>query len=44
MREEFLVPLTLTLYAIAAAAWKFFKTGVAFWMNIQTRFDEPRTA
>ena len=64
LREEFLVPLKLTPYAIAAALnvprtrighiareekpvtadtalqlGKFFKTGAAFWMNIQTRFD-----
>jgi addiction module HigA family antidote len=64
LREEFLVPLKLTPYAVAAALnvprtrieriareekpvtadtalrlGKFFKTGAAFWMNIQTRFD-----
>jgi addiction module HigA family antidote len=64
LREEFLVPLKLTPYAIAAALdvprtrieriareekpvtadtalrlGKFFKTGAAFWMNIQARFD-----
>lgn len=64
LREEFLVPLKLRPYAIAAALnvprtgighiareekpvtadtalrlGKFFKTGAAFWMNIQTRFD-----
>jgi addiction module HigA family antidote len=64
LREEFLVPLGLTPYAVAAALHvprtrieriareekpvtadtalrlgKFFKTGTAFWMNIQARFD-----
>src|ERR1700675_4801563 len=64
LREEFLVPLKLTPYAVAAALnvprtrieriareeksvtadtalrlGKFFKTGAAFWMNIQARFD-----
>ena len=66
LREEFLVPLKLTSYAVAVAAalhvprtrieriareekpvtadtalrpGKFFKTGAAFWMNIQARFD-----
>src|ERR1700712_6106507 len=64
LREEFLVPLKLTPYAVAAALnvprtrieriareekpvtadtalrlGKFFKTGAAFWMNIQSRFD-----
>jgi addiction module HigA family antidote len=64
LREEFLVPLKLTPYAVAAALnvprtrieriareekpvtadtalrlGKFFKTGGAFWMNIQARFD-----
>jgi addiction module HigA family antidote len=64
LREEFLVPLKLTPYAVAAALHvprtrieriareekpvtadtalrlgKFFKTGAAFWMNIQARFD-----
>ncbi|WP_312016748.1 HigA family addiction module antitoxin [Bradyrhizobium japonicum] len=64
LREEFLIPLKLTPYAVAAALnvprtrieriareekpvtadtalrlGKFFKTGAAFWMNIQTRFD-----
>ena len=64
LREEFLVPLKLTPYAVAAALnvprtrieriareekpvtadtalrlGKFFKTGAAFWMNIQVRFD-----
>ena len=63
LREEFLVPLKLTPYAVAAALHvprtrieriareekpvtadtalrlgKFFKTGAAFWMNIQARF------
>jgi len=63
-REEFLVPLKLTPYAVAAALnvprtrieriarekkpvtadtalrlGKFFKTGAAFWMNMQARFD-----
>ena len=62
LREEFLVPLKLTPYAVAAALdvprtrieriareekpvtadtalrlGKFFKTGAAFWMNIQAR-------
>ena len=62
LREEFLVPLKLTPYAVAAALHvprtrieriareekpvtadtalrlgKFFKTGAAFWMNIQAR-------
>jgi addiction module HigA family antidote len=64
LREEFLVPLGLTPYAVATALHvprtrieriareekpvtadtalrlgKFFKTGGAFWMNIQARFD-----
>ena len=64
LREEFLVPLTLTRYAVAAALHvprtrieriareekpvtadtaprlgKFFRTGAAFWMNIQARHD-----
>ena len=64
LREEFLFPLKLTPYAVAAALHvprtrieriareekpvtadtalrlgKFFKTGAAFWMNIQVRFD-----
>jgi len=64
LREEFLAPLKLTPYAVAAALnvprtrieriareekpvtadtalrlGKFFKTGGAFWMNIQARFD-----
>jgi addiction module HigA family antidote len=64
LREEFLVPLRLTPYALAAALHvprrrieriarkekpvtadtalrlgKFFKTGAAFWMNMQARFD-----
>ena len=64
LREEFLVPLKLTPYAVAAALHvprtrieriareekpvtadtalrlgKFFKTGAAFWMNIQARYD-----
>src|SRR3954454_25266312 len=64
LREEFLVPLKLTPYAVAAALHvprtrieriareekpvtadtalrlgKFFKTGAAFWMNMQARFD-----
>ena len=64
LREEFLVPLKLTPYAVAAALHvprtrieriareekpvtadtalrlgKFFKTGAAFWMNVQARFD-----
>jgi addiction module HigA family antidote len=64
LRAEFLVPLKLTPYAVAAALHvprtrieriareeksvtadtalrlgKFFKTGAAFWMNIQARFD-----
>src|SRR5258707_8661986 len=64
LREEFLIPLKLTPYAVAAALnvprtrieriareekpvtadtalrlGKFFKTGAAFWMNIQARFD-----
>jgi addiction module HigA family antidote len=64
LREEFLVPLKLTSYVVAAALHvprtrieriareekpvtadtalrlgKFFKTGAAFWMNIQARFD-----
>jgi addiction module HigA family antidote len=64
LREEFLVPLKLTPYAVAAVLpvprtrieriareekpvtadtalrlGKFFKTGAAFWMNIQTCFD-----
>ena len=68
LREEFLVPLKLTPYAIAAKIGvprtriervanevtpvtadtalrlgKFFKTGAAFWMNIQARFDLETT-
>ena len=64
LREEFLVPLKLTPYAVAAALnvprtrieriareekpvtadtalrlGKFFKTGAAFWMNMQARYD-----
>ncbi|WP_426611144.1 HigA family addiction module antitoxin [Bradyrhizobium sp. McL0616] len=62
LREEFLVPLKLTPYAVAAALnvprtrieriareavtadtalrlGKFFKTGAAFRMNMQARFD-----
>jgi addiction module HigA family antidote len=64
LREEFLVPLKLTSYSVAAALHvprtrieriareetpvpadtalrlgKFFKTGAAFWMSIQARFD-----
>lgn len=64
LREEFLVPLKLTAYAVAAALnvprtriervareektvtadtalrlGKFFKTGAAFWMNMQARYD-----
>jgi antitoxin HigA-1 len=64
LREEFLGPLKLTPYAVAAALHvprgrieriarketpvtadtalrlgKFFKTGGAFWMNIQARYD-----
>jgi addiction module HigA family antidote len=63
LREEFLVPLKLTPYAVAAAlkvprtriertareesplrptprcGSAFFKTGAAFWMNMQARFD-----
>jgi addiction module HigA family antidote len=64
LREEFLVPLKLTPYAVAAALnvprtrieriareekpvtadtalrlGKLFKTGAAFWMNMQARFD-----
>jgi addiction module HigA family antidote len=64
LREEFLTPLKLTPYAVAAALdvprtrierivreekpvtadtalrlGKYFKTGAAFWMNIQARFD-----
>src|SRR6478736_793701 len=64
LREEFLVPLKLTPYAVAAALHvprtrieriareekpvtvytalrlgKLLKTGAAFWMNIQARFD-----
>jgi addiction module HigA family antidote len=61
LREEFLVPLKPTPYAVAAALHvprtriareekpvtadtalrlgKFFKTGAALWMNIQTRYD-----
>jgi addiction module HigA family antidote len=67
LREEFLVPLKLTPYAVAAALnvprtrieriareekpvtadtalrlGKFFKTGAAFWMNMQARFDLER--
>ena len=68
LREEFLVPLKLTPYAVAAALnvprtrieriareekpitadtalrlGKFFKTGAAFWMNIQARHDLEKT-
>ncbi len=64
LREEFLAPLKLTPYAVAAALHvprtrieriageekpvtadaalrlgKFFKTGAACWMHIQSRFD-----
>ncbi len=64
LREEFLKPLKLSAYAVAAAVavprtrieriareekpvtadtalrlGKFFKTGAAFWMNIQARYD-----
>jgi addiction module HigA family antidote len=64
LREEFLKPLGLTAYSVAAAIevprtrierlareekpvtadsalrlGKYFKTGGAFWMNIQARFD-----
>ena len=51
LREEFLVPLKLTPYAVAAREekpvtadtalrlGKFFNTGGAFWMNIQARYD-----
>ena len=64
LREEFLKPLKLTPYTVAAALGvprtrierlsreekpvtadtalrlgKYFKTGGAFWMNIQARFD-----
>jgi addiction module HigA family antidote len=64
LREEFLKPLKLTPYAVAAALGvprtrierlareerpvtadtalrlgKYFNTGAAFWMNIQSRFD-----
>jgi addiction module HigA family antidote len=64
LREEFLKPLGLTPYAVAAALnvprtrierlareenpvtadtalrlGRYFKTGAAFWMNIQARFD-----
>lgn len=64
LREEFLKPLGLTAYAVAAALdvprtrierlareqrpvsadtalrlGRFFKTGAAFWMNIQSRYD-----
>src|SRR5580704_17121529 len=64
LREEFLVPIKLTPYAVPAALnvprtrieriareekpvtadtalrlGKFFKTGAAFWMNMQARFD-----
>ena len=64
LREEFMKPLKLTSYSIAAEIGvprtriervanevtpvtadtalrlgKFFKTGAAFWMNIQARFD-----
>ena len=64
LREEFLIPLKLTPYAVAAALHmprtrieriarearpvtadtalrlgKFFKSGAAFWMNIQARYD-----
>src|SRR3954468_81197 len=65
LREEFLVPLKLTPYAVAAALHvprtrieriareekpvtadtalrlgKFLKTGAAFWMNIQARYEQ----
>ena len=70
LREEFLIPLKLTPYAVAAALHmprtrieriarearpvtadtalrlgKFFKSGAAFWMNIQARYDleTPKT-
>jgi len=64
LREEFLKPLKLSGYAVAAAVGvprtrierlareekpvtadtalrlgKFFRTGAAFWMNIQARYD-----
>lgn len=64
LSEEFLKPLNLTPYAVAAAVdvprtrierlarceapvtadtalrlGKFFKTGAAFWMNLQARYD-----
>jgi antitoxin HigA-1 len=64
LREEFLVPLKLTPYSVAAALaiprtrierlvreeapvtadtalrlGRYFKTGGAFWMNLQARFD-----
>jgi len=58
LREEFLVLLKPTPYAVAAALHtpiareekpvtadtalrlgKFFKTGAAFWLNIQARYD-----
>jgi addiction module HigA family antidote len=64
LREEFLKPLRLTPYAVAAALavprtrierlareekpvtadtalrlGRYFKTGAAFWMNIQARYD-----
>jgi len=64
LREEFLKPLKLSAYAVAAAVdvprtrierlareekpvtadtalrlGKFFRTGAAFWMNIQARYD-----
>jgi addiction module HigA family antidote len=67
LREEFLKPLGLTPYAVAAALrvprtrierlareekpvtadtalrlGRYFKTGAAFWMNIQARFDLER--
>jgi antitoxin HigA-1 len=68
LREESLVPLKLTPYAVVAALHvprtrieriareekpvtadtalrlgKFFKTGAAFWMNIQARYDLETT-
>lgn len=64
LREEFLKPLGITAYSVAAAInvprtrierlareekpvtadaalrlGRYFKTGAAFWMNIQARFD-----
>jgi len=41
LRDEFLSPHRLTPSAVAAALrlGKFFKTGAAFWMNIQARYD-----